>query len=703
MKKLLSLVLSLAMLIGVLGTVPFFAAEAPSDEPTEPTGTPISSVEEFENMASEGDYYLTGNLDFTGRTYDDGRIGPDNFSGTFDGCGYSFLNINISAASDTGVFGINFKGTLKNLTIGSKDAYASVTCTVSGKAVGTVASTCQDGATFENITVYAYLNGGDNKTGNFGGYCSNGANISFKNCHVYGTVSGTPASGFIANQRNDAPIIIFENCSNNADISNASGNSCPVAGFYANKWEYDSTNVHTMTFINCVNNGNFSTATNEDRNSAAGFVCGNSPIIFDLTFENCTNNGNVTATNGSAAGFATVRNDGNRDEQSSFKFNGCVNNGTIKADVGVGSAAGILALPSNDVTGTVVIKNSINTGDVIGGKGSAGGIFNVRTHANERGKTLNVTITACANLGNVSAKDWRAGGIVGMLGMSEGTTAHISYCYNAGNISNPGQTAAGIVGELAQFAPSGTKTVEYCYNRGALEGNSTPQIARCGQSGLSDIMFVKNCYFLSAEASGTWGEITTENVTAANGEADLLAILKALPATEDGVTFVEDRALINNGAPILSFQQLASLTADNFAEGTIVSGDTDNAYTISSPSVSAFISARSAGDNANDIRFVLAADYNTLVSYETLTITVEFATKAGVVKSMTIPLEKITFFADATAAGHTYTAAENCVLFGCIITEVPNSAWDYAVLSISTTPDGTPAMSGTAIRSTILG
>lgn len=171
----------------------------------------------------------------------------------------------------------------------------------------------------------------------------------------------------------------------------------------------------------------------------------------------------------------------------------------------------------------------------------------------------------------------------------------------------------------------------------------------------------------------------------------------------DGVSFVKDSALINNGYALLSWQLPKSALAEGFSAGTIESGEGDNAYTIDSDSISAFVSARDAGEGKNDLRFVLAADYNSILSYETLTVTIEFATVQGVVKSTVITLDKLTVFASATAAGNTYTAAEGAVLFGLVVTDVPSDAWQYAVVSVSTTSDGVPAMAGIAAKTNILG
>ena len=63
MKKVLSIMLTMAMLFPLCGS--FYSSRAAES----PSGTPISTAEEFENMDASGVYYLANDIDFSGKNY----------------------------------------------------------------------------------------------------------------------------------------------------------------------------------------------------------------------------------------------------------------------------------------------------------------------------------------------------------------------------------------------------------------------------------------------------------------------------------------------------------------------------------------------------------------------------------------------------------------------------------------------------------
>ncbi len=112
-------------------------------------------------------------------------------------------------------------------------------------------------------------------------------------------------------------------------------------------------------------------------------------------------------------------------------------------------------------------------------------------------------------------------------------------------------------------------------------------------------------------------------------------------------------------------------------------------YTIGSNDFSAFISARSTVANSHDLRLIVAADFETLLSYQDLYMIVTFLDQDGnasktLVKNVETELE---YYAAATAAGNKYTAADGSILFGCVITDIPDTAWDGISVSIGTSAD----------------
>ncbi|MBR2986449.1 MAG: carbohydrate-binding protein [Clostridia bacterium] len=128
-------------------------------------------------------------------------------------------------------------------------------------------------------------------------------------------------------------------------------------------------------------------------------------------------------------------------------------------------------------------------------------------------------------------------------------------------------------------------------------------------------------------------------------------------------------------------------------------------YTIASEDFSAFVSSRKASDDKHDLRFIVAADFVGLDNYDALYMTVSFLDADGnTVKSIVKNVAtELSFYASATAAGNRYTAAEGSVLFGMVITNVPDSAWASATVSLSTAPDTAPAIKGTVSATAAIG
>ena len=106
MKKLLSLLLTVCMMMGIVALLPSFAAEEPAVDFEDGTWTPVSTVAEFQAMAADGKYYLTNDIDFGGTVYEGEILLTENFSGIFDGCGYSLTNFSF-VSDDNGILTVN--------------------------------------------------------------------------------------------------------------------------------------------------------------------------------------------------------------------------------------------------------------------------------------------------------------------------------------------------------------------------------------------------------------------------------------------------------------------------------------------------------------------------------------------------------------------------------------------------------------------
>lgn len=137
MKKMMTLLLSVAMIITVITPASMVYA-------AEPQGIPISTKEDLDNIRNDldADYYLTNDIVFTeedfeegGAFYNDGQgwvpIGGqswvDNFSGSIDGRGHTISGLKINAIQEKdssgieiGLFGVT-EGDIRNLNLDMVD------------------------------------------------------------------------------------------------------------------------------------------------------------------------------------------------------------------------------------------------------------------------------------------------------------------------------------------------------------------------------------------------------------------------------------------------------------------------------------------------------------------------------------------------------------------------------------------------------
>ena len=714
MKKLISLLLALCMMTSVLALLPSFATSEEPVDFNDGSWTAVSTTEDFENMSADGKYYLTQDLDFGGKEFTGAILKTENFAGIFDGCGYSLLNFSLTAdGNGAGVFNKNFQGTLKNLTIGSEDAPVSVSTTDGNKSIGTVTKSIEAGetVTFKNVSVYTDMTftgsaAISSRFAAFAGYIDN-TPTEFVNCHVYGSISGQPAAGFVVTNANESPELTFRNCSNNAAISSPSIRAETTAGFFSVSWNGNGGKA-SLKFYDCENNGDITSGDypSGDRNSAAGFVSYLTTFNADVYMEGCTNTGAVKAADGCAAGFIAVRKDSLKDQTSSYTVKNCVNAGNISYvnEPKNTSSAGIISIPTN-AAATVTVENSANIGDITGGKNGAAGIMNVWKDA---AAEINISIIGCFNAGAITANlgsQSRAGGIAGTIGyIADSSTIEILYCYNVGKVTQAGgRQAAGIAAELdgnSAKSPGTPRIVSNCYNIGEIEGGEKIAIARADWN-YDKASIVALFNFFTNDLNATNGCISDSGNERVADAAEMLAKLDEVKDDDCPVQFVADVYGINGGYPVLSWQIPASTSAEGFDEGTIEETEATK-YAVSTQGLSGFISARNGtNENTSDIRFVLALDTELYESYHYINVTVEFCNAFGVVKSITLTAQELSFYLSVTGAGNTYTATDGNALFGVIITGVPDSAWDYAVLSVDSSVSG--VMCGITKASDLIG
>lgn len=157
-------------------------------------------------------------------------------------------------------------------------------------------------------------------------------------------------------------------------------------------------------------------------------------------------------------------------------------------------------------------------------------------------------INNCCNFGTTMASAY-VGGIVGMAR----NNSQISYCYNMGKVSAKGNESAagtgGIVGCISIDKNTDKNLVKSCYNAGAIQANSHAGAIIGNMLPIPKKEFQDNCYYdsmVSVAADTNATEKTTDELKAA-------AFLRLINDKDTGY-FVEDTNNLNNGYPVLAFQ-----------------------------------------------------------------------------------------------------------------------------------------------------
>lgn len=323
-RTLLSAILVLAMIV-LLIPVSVSAAD----------GTPVSTVEEFENMTSGGTYYLANDIDFGGKQYECYILAE--FSGVLNGNGYTIYNFTLTNGEQESDVGIikraNKTGNLEitNLNVGKADQPVLLTTSATGMSCGVIAGAQQNAnnAVLTGVNVYANVKCTSAGKSNVGGFIGYSRAVTFTDCSFNGTVeagSGLDqadelyhnAAGFLASA--NSAMTFFYNCENNGDITAyCTSTEARSAGFV-------SYTQCSITFENCRNNGD---VTVEDcglqiaDGQCAGFVAHANKTDLVL-FENCQNYGRITASNWSSGFVAKAT--------SGAIFTACTNEGDYGKD-----------------------------------------------------------------------------------------------------------------------------------------------------------------------------------------------------------------------------------------------------------------------------------------------------------------------------------------------------------------------------------
>ena len=455
MKKILSFAVALVMLLTM--SIPTFAiydgasaSVGSVDSGYTPTGTPISSVNDFiNNMPAGGTYYLTKDLDFSGTTYTT-SIWDKTGDLTLDGCGYSLTGITINGSGDVGVFYDLRVGTIKNLNV-----EAEITTGTGACAGLTALSKGGYDTIFNNVKLNVKIKGG--KIGGFCGYAQSGG-FQFINCEVNGTIDGSESAksgenggvgGFLGQSKKAGTM---EYCTNNATVI---GNDTCTGGFIGRI-------VYGFVIDDSLNYGNVSnnTAGNAD-SGTAGFI------------------GTAQAYTGS---------------KGSTMIRGCKNIGTIS---GGRDAGGFIASVQGTSVKGITVQNCINEGDVTGGM-----YYNGSKGAKAAGivaevGTMDILISGCANKGAITGgtlyDDDGVGAIIGGAQTTSTTgTWELSNNSNEGVVTNTKEhtkvsTLAGFTAAATVEASGNTSTTK-AVGTLATAGKAYIQFAEADTT--SDVRFI---------------------------------------------------------------------------------------------------------------------------------------------------------------------------------------------------------------------
>ena len=273
---------------------------APSNVATRAEATPA--------LAANATITLGGDIDLGGMEWTAIGTEAKNFTGTFDGAGFSISNLKMTVTEGKegkaymGLFGYAKNATIKNLTVVNVDInIACLDIDHSQGHIGAIAGSLEGTSTIENVTVkgdvkvYATQNAnGASRVAVIAGGNSYG-DVTMKNVHVV----ANEGSYLIANNNTGALAgqlqgkSVFEDCSSNINVT--------VNKFFAGG--LIGLAAGDQTFINCKSTGNVAVVAGREGRAhdqyrvggiAGGWADGANKVC-TLTY--CSYTGEVSGTN----------------------------------------------------------------------------------------------------------------------------------------------------------------------------------------------------------------------------------------------------------------------------------------------------------------------------------------------------------------------------------------------------------------------
>ena len=338
MKKTLSLAVVLCLLVSLFSGLTI-SASAASGTGTEGDPYLISSKADLELISQYPAASFKQTADITEAVTAPVLDSTKEFTGTYDGGGFSIPVTITTTSTYAGLFSKTNGATIKNLTVTGTISTAFDYC---GAFVGQAVSTAFENCTNEaNITLTTATR---NYIGGIAGYVAEGAVTTFTKCvnkgNLAGSVSFQLSGGILgsAAAATSGPFVTFTSCANFGTISAVSGTK--VGGIMgASTSAYASAGAK---FTDCFNVGNIS------GNGWLGGILGSGRAGIALT--NCYNTGDISASHATRGASALFNYE--RAGQTASLTN-CYNTGSVKYK-GTTSTATLIA---DEFSGTTTYTN----------------------------------------------------------------------------------------------------------------------------------------------------------------------------------------------------------------------------------------------------------------------------------------------------------------------------------------------------------
>ena len=583
MKKALSIILSLVMVIGLIpmAALPAFAegeatvAENPVINvydkvipATDSTGVTFASLI-GKTLAANTTYKLMEDIDLSSVSL----TGESNINlaggDVIDGQGHSITGIafkskvnawcqifNANAASGTNTF------TIKNINFGSIES--PITYVPLGNEAqngnvnglfGLIKGT-NDASTLNLENLSAYVNTNFTATQ----WCANGVfvnktwgYVNFTNCTVDGSLAANGYTGAFIGVVADR-VTTFTDCVNNANVSNTGTDG---AGGFIGRVQQNAG----ATFTSCVNNGDI----NGSR-FTGGFIG-----IFEgskkLSVTSCVNNGKITnskndKTHCGVGGFL-----GSMTTSPDVSITNFVNKGQVQGYIASGGIVGFFGGKN------IEINSCVNAGNIAcaGRSGGAIGAINPGTVA---------TVDTFFNKGNVSCEWTHAGSVLGAVASGKEAPTDI-YNVTMNNVLNIGTIKAGEPAGFSGYLAYSTLTINNCINVGKLVPNaSSDPRAFCACEASNGIV-------TTIISDSTEGNINNMYLNTAKYKFGLLGANQSKSATLDEII----TALNANTQMVSAFGRFTSNAA----------GDS---VTVATPELQGYQMSAIDKDNKYNIRFI---------------------------------------------------------------------------------------------------